>query len=185
MSESHRRAVTDATGRALLLGLRPGRWRVQPAITRPDAARWTATVLVAEHETVPETVVEVPETGQVELTIRVRPATAIELRLACDDGGKVPMRASVALLEPHADAAWRSALPVGALEAVTTRDGLPLDGPQLDRLSRGRCRPAVSRSHCAPRGSTAGPSRPAPRIRPARGSTRWAKGSRSTSAPGR
>ncbi|MCU0225843.1 MAG: hypothetical protein MUF27_17640 [Acidobacteria bacterium] len=137
MAQVHRRAVTDATGRATLQGLRPGRWRAQPSVTGPDAARWTAAVLVAEHETKPETVVEVPETGQVALAIRVRPATAIELRLACDDGGQVPMRASVALLEPHADAAWRSALPVGTLEAETTRDGLPLGGPQLDRLVAG------------------------------------------------
>ena len=136
-AQVHRRAVTDATGRATLEGVRAGRWRVRPAITGADSARWTAAVVVAEHETAPETVIEVPESGQVALAIRVRPATTIELRLACDDGGKVPMRASVALLEPHADAAWRSALPIGALQAVTTRDGLPLGGPQLDRLVAG------------------------------------------------
>ena len=136
-AQAHRRAVTDATGRATLQGLRPGRWRALPAVTGPDAARWSVSILVAENERVPETVLDVPESGQIALAIRVLPATAINLRLGCDDHGKVPMRASVALLEPHADAPWRSTLPIGKIEAAKSLDGLALGGPQLDRLVAG------------------------------------------------
>ena len=135
--QAHRLATTDATGRAMLQGLRPGPWRVRPSMTGSDAARWSASIVVAENERVPETVLTVPETGQLPLLVRVALATTLELRLTCDDGGKVPMRASVALLEPHADAPWRSALPVGKLEAAKSLDGLPLGGPQLDRLVAG------------------------------------------------
>lgn len=133
----HRRVVTDASGRATLEGLRPGRWRARPSVTGPDAARWLASILLEANEAVPETVLDVPESGQLPLTIRVAPASTVELRLACDDHGKVPMRASIALLEPHADAPWRDGPPIGRLEAATTLDGLPLGGPQLDRLVAG------------------------------------------------
>ena len=133
----HRVAKTDASGRALLQGLRPGVWRVRARVTGPEAARWSAAIDPPAGAHSPEGKLAVPESGQMQVRVSVQRATNVEVQLACDDHGTVPMRVSIALLEPERDAPWRTVLPVGRIEAVKTLDGLPLGGPRLDRLVGG------------------------------------------------
>lgn len=135
--KNHRVATTDATGRALLQGLRPGAWRARAGITGPEAARWSAAIVPPAGARSPEGTLLVPESGQLRVRVSVRRATNVDVQLACDDHGTVPMRVSLALLEPQRDAPWRTMLPLGRIEAVKTLDGLPLGGPRLDQLVAG------------------------------------------------
>lgn len=97
-----KRARTDASGRARIKGLDPGRYRIQARLAQPDAGG-AARLIGPDRRPVPALDVAIGDDEEVRVEVVIVPAPHLSGHLACDDREPLPAAVSVRLHAGPAD----------------------------------------------------------------------------------
>ena len=140
--KAHLGARTDATGRARITGIEPGRYEARGAFVASGDASYIVQVREGSHEPADSLSLQIEGTERTRVTIVLRAAASVVADLVCDDGGALPLKLDARLLAPDRDAAWRTTLPVGELvDPLYKLDARSVGGPGANRLRLGPLKP--------------------------------------------
>lgn len=140
--KAHLAARTDATGRARITGIEPGRYLARGAYSGSGDGSYLVQVREGEHEPADTLPLQFEGTERTRVTVLLRAAASVVADLVCDDRGALPLRVDARLLAPDREAPWRTALPVGEpVEPLHDLNGRALGGPGTNRLRLGPLKP--------------------------------------------
>lgn len=140
--KAHLGARTDATGRARVTGIEPGRYVARGAYVGSGDASYVVQVREGSHEPDDTLSLQIEGTEQKRVTIVLRNAASVVADLICDDGGALPLKVDARLLAPDRDAPWRTRLPVGEfIDPLFKLDARAVGGAGTNRLRLGPLKP--------------------------------------------
>jgi len=140
--KAHLGSRTDATGRARITGIEPGRYIARGAYVGSGDGSYIVQVREESHEPADTLSLQIEGTERTRVTIVLRTAASVVADLVCDDGGALPLKVEARLLAPDRDAAWRTTLPVGELvDPLYELTARPVGGSGANRFRIGPLKP--------------------------------------------